>query len=280
MAKYSPAADFRFNPGVLQSFVVSGLVLYLLACVATTAAGQVVNPGTQGLRTTAVSLLSTPGSEGVVLTDPPLVEIRDGKMRYQIGSAYVRRDQRDELARDLPIQLLEAQLRIELLRRYLSREQPKAMPFWERYLVQAENILANALDIDGAERRGDEARERALALAAEDAELVLEQAALIFASDNKILLVKNDTTREKLVTVSFVSDPQGGEMYIVGDFLFRAAKQRLDESLWLDITHGNPVSIPAGDWRYRARWARSSTWQTGIISIEESRTYNILRKTE
>ena len=232
----------------------------------------------QALQAKARTLLFDNFIDGDLSIDPPAFEVKQGLLTFKSGSAFVKEDRYTDLAKQPLRSPFQAELRIEMLRRYFASPDHNYIAFWEPYLRVADKIVEKSMVEIRTNNRKDDDLQTVLDRYSEQVGDILQGAAMRFAKEHSLTYKQEGEIRGKLVNVLFRPDPPGAEIYVVGGFLFKTAGNALDDSLWLDVTHGNSVQIPAGDWEYRARWQKDKPWQRGLLQIDDDGTYKIAQK--
>ena len=231
----------------------------------------------QELRSKARDLIAHNSQGQALIIVAPIFDIQEGTLKFKPGRAFVRADKYPALVREPTRTLLQAQLQLDILRDFLSSNDPTVIAFWKPYLDGAESTIGVAADgVRGAPQDDKATEMTSKALAQVDG--LYESACIKFAVDKHLTYPDPNLTRSKSLKVTFRPDPPGAEIYIVQGFLFKAAGGSLDDAIWMDVTHGNEVSIPAGDWEYRARWNAQQPWQHGLVPIDADGPYNIHQK--
>lgn len=165
---------------------------------------------------------------------------------------------------------LKDQLRIELLRQYLSAPEHADLAFLESALNSADEEIAKGLAEIKAHTGARTALLDNLDSHRADIEKGLDDAIRAYATRQRLNVFKTDRKVLSLsVEVSFSSTPSGGVISYVTDFDWRVAttKSPPESPSWRDVVQTNAIKLDAGTYRIRVRWPNPK--QTGDKNISE-----------
>lgn len=230
--------------------------------------------GQEVLRKLARYLLQTK----VVKVEQPSFEIKGTTLYYYLGDVILidttpsSTNNSNDLSGSDPIFiLLEDQLRIELLRSHYTSPEHRTEAFIEPQLQEAEKLISRGLaEIDNHTGTKEQLNEK-LNEVGESIKKILEKAVDDFARAKSLDAFK---ARRKVLAasykVAFMTEPQGGAIFYVDEFDWRAAKKVNGTPGWAEWAQTKPSTMNAGTYRFKVVWVDANNNRT-----ESERTIEI-----
>ena len=193
---------------------------------------------------------------------PPSFKVKDNTLFYFLGDVLIEDTIPTSASSSVPSSLadpvsipLKDQLRIELLRQYISAPEQGHLAFLEQALESAEDETAKAL----AEIKNHTGSRTALLdkLDAHRAEVerLFDKAIQVYAVRQKLNVYKVEGKELAVsVEVEFSSTPPGGVISYVKDFDWRVAAKKNESPPWRDAVQIGSMKLDAGTYRIRVRW--------------------------
>lgn len=192
----------------------------------------------------------------------PSFTVKDKTLYYFLGDVLLEDAIPTSASTSVPSSLadpisvpLKDQLRIELLRQYLSAPEQGYLAFLEKALKSADDEIAKAL----AEIKNHVGPRTDLLNKLDthrvELEKALDNAIRDYAVQQKLNLYKID--RKVLaasVEVKFSSTPSGGVVSYVKEFDWRVATTRNETPPWRVAAQTNTIKLDAGAYRIQVRW--------------------------
>lgn len=247
--------------GIRAATVVVGWLLLLSQAVAIEQAQ---------LRTVAQQALES----DEVLISEPVIRAEGGQLSYYLGGAQLEFEFNPDADFESPSNLMQIpmdnQLRVEVIRKYRYQRNAE---FWRQTFKLVEDVIAQQIAVAEDATQPNEARlEKLRDMSSKIWDIYQAQMAALARRNNMEAMAL--AAGQGGPSVTLVTEPAGGEIYLVHAVEARLAKAANRQPPWQLVT--NPESVPlSGKYWYSIRWGDRTIVSKRPIAFDHEGTYTL-----